>query len=260
MIHYHGTPITPTTVALKVLKGRHAFVSFAHQTQMNLVAQYCQSFALDNGAFSFWKRGTEINWEAYYAFVLKWMHHPRFDFAIIPDVIEGGESLNDELLEQWPESLKHIGCPVWHMDESEERLYNLATNYPRVAIGSCAEYDVSSPSKCVAKLEEALQWIITAEGYPITKLHGLRMLNSKIFTKIPLSSADSTNIARNIGIDSAWRGTYQPQSKETRAMILAERIESENSSCRLQLQPNTQQEVAQRLSRMWEQSSLLTTL
>lgn len=253
MIHYHGTPITPETVAVKILKGRHAFISFSDYRNINLAAQHCQSFALDNGAFTFWKQGIQPNWEAYYAWVLKWMHHPRFDFAIIPDVIGAGEEQNDELLSQWPESLKHIGCPVWHMDESEERLYKLATNYPRVAIGSCAEFDVSSPNKCVAKLEEALQWIITAEGYPVTKLHGLRMLNPKIFTKIPLSSADSTNIARNIGIDSAWKGTYQPKSRETRAAILAERIESENSSCRLQLQPETQQKVAQRLWRMWEQ-------
>ncbi|MGK9559302.1 hypothetical protein O6495_24055, partial [Salmonella enterica subsp. enterica] len=45
-----------------------------------------------------------------------------------------------------------------------------------------------------------------------------------------LASADSTNVARNIGIDSAWKGTYSPQSKETRAYVLAERIESFNST------------------------------
>ncbi|HGF0958712.1 TPA: class I SAM-dependent methyltransferase [Yersinia enterocolitica] len=67
-------------------------------------------------------------------------------------------------------------------------------------------------------------------GQPITKLHGLRMLNPTIFTRLPLASADSTNVARNIGIDSAWKGTYSPQSKETRASILVERIESFNGA------------------------------
>lgn len=59
------------------------------------------------------------------------------------------------------------------------------------------------------------------------------MLNPAVFSEVPLSSADSTNVARNIGIDSAWRGTYQPRSKETRASILVERIEGSNSKSQL---------------------------
>lgn len=55
MIHYHGGPITPDTCAMKAWKGRHAFISFAHSGQINLAAEYCQSFALDNGAFTAWK-------------------------------------------------------------------------------------------------------------------------------------------------------------------------------------------------------------
>ncbi|MDR9993265.1 hypothetical protein PTZ59_24650, partial [Enterobacter hormaechei subsp. steigerwaltii] len=70
--------------------------------------------------------------------------------------------------------------------------------------------------------------------YPITKLHGLRMLNADIFRHIPLSSADSTNVARNIGIDKAWdKSAYAPASKETRAAVLVERIEAFNSASSL---------------------------
>jgi len=54
-----------------------------------------------------------------------------------------------------------------------------------------------------------------------------------IFTALPLASADSTNVARNIGIDAAWRGTYRPRSKDLRAAILVERIEAANGACRL---------------------------
>lgn len=239
MIHYHGTPITPETVAVKVLKGRHAFISFAEPRNLDLAAQHCQSFALDNGAFSLWKIGKKVSWDAYYEFVGSWKNHPRFDFAIIPDVIGGGEDDNDRLIDEWP--LGGYGVPVWHMDESIDRFIRLAGKHDRVAIGSCAEYDVSKPSSCVGRLHEAISEIVDEHGYPICKLHGLRMLNSKIFTQVPLSSADSTNVARNIGIDSAWRGTYQPKSRETRAMILAERIESEVSSCKLQLKQEATQ-------------------
>jgi hypothetical protein len=57
VIHYHGTPITPETAAIRVLRGRHAFVSFADPRAIETAAGVCQSFALDNGAFSFWKAG-----------------------------------------------------------------------------------------------------------------------------------------------------------------------------------------------------------
>lgn len=97
MIHYHGGPITPDTCAMRAWKGRHAFISFAHSGQINLAAEYCQSFALDNGAFTAWKAAgkNKIDWSDYYEFVARWKNQPGLDFAIIPDVIDGGEEEND---------------------------------------------------------------------------------------------------------------------------------------------------------------------
>lgn len=69
-------------------------------------------------------------------------------------------------------------------------------------------------------------------GRPITKLHGLRMLDPTVFSHFPFSSADSTNVARNIGIDSAWTGPYAPRSRYTRALIMMERIELHASAAR----------------------------
>lgn len=229
MIHYHGTPITPDTCALRVLKARHAFVSFAHPGQMGLAAAECQSFALDNGAFPMWTAGLPTDWPAFYAWVRYWSNHPGFDFAVIPDVIEGSVEENDELVRAWPLA-KHIGAPVWHTNEPPERLVQLASEWPRVCIGSSGQYDVKRPAAFVERAQAVIMLILNDDGFPITKLHGLRCLNPDIFTQLPLASGDSTNIARNIGIDAKWKGTYQPKSKETRAMILAERIESHNSA------------------------------
>ena len=50
-----------------------------------------------------------------------------------------------------------------------------------------------------------------------------------MFSRLPLASADSTNIGRNIGIDQAWRGTYTPPDKATRARVMRARIESVNA-------------------------------
>ena len=232
MIHYHGGPITPDTCALKVWSARHAFVSFAATQQMNLVAEVAQSFALDNGAFSFWKQGHETRWEEYYKWVSAWRRHPGFDWAVVPDVIEGTEAANDELAARWPFP-KHEGAVVWHINESIDRLRRLATEWPRVCIGSSGEWDVSAPRRFLGRAVQAIGAICDDDNRPICKLHGLRMLNPAIFSKLPLASADSTNVARNIGIDSAWKGTYQPRSKETRAHIMVERIEAFNSTSAL---------------------------
>lgn len=227
MIHYHGGPITPETVAMRVWKSRHAFVSFAHADQLVLAAGITQSFALDNGAFSFWRSKEPVKWSRYYQWTEQWLSHPSCDWAVIPDVIEGSEEENDRLIAQWPHG--HRGVPVWHLNESLPRLERLAKEWPRVALGSSGEYDVSNPAKCLVRLHKAIKPICNAHGHPITKLHGLRMLNSEIFGKVPLASADSTNVARNIGIDSAWDHAHSPSTKEARGMLLAELVESRNA-------------------------------
>jgi hypothetical protein len=60
-------------------------------------------------------------------------------------------------------------------------------------------------------------------------MHGLRMLDPKVFSRLPFASADSTNIARNIGIDQRWTGSYSPPTKESRAVLIRQRIETINA-------------------------------
>lgn len=234
MIHYHGTPITPRSVAVDVLAGRHAMVSYAHPEQMKIAAEVCQSFALDNGAFSIWKSGHgSVNTELYADWVRCWMRHPGFDWCLIPDVIDGTEKDNDDMIARWPLAMWHgIGVPVWHMHESIARLDRLCRTFPRVALGSSGQWATVGTDSWWERMGEAMDCICDSEGNPPCKLHGLRMLSPTVFSHLPLSSADSTNVARNIGIDSAWRGTYLPSSKGDRARILTNRIEAHASAAR----------------------------
>lgn len=227
VIHYHGGPVTPETCALRAWSGRHAFISFAEPRQIELAASVCQSFALDNGAFSLWKAEKPTDWPAFYAWSERWLRHPGCDFAVIPDVIGGTEAENDMLLAEWPHGF--AGVPVWHLNESAERLVRLAHEWPRIALGSADEFDVSKPSAALGRLADVLPMIADATGQVLTKLHGLRMLRPEIVTRVPLASADSTNVARNIGIDSAWHGSYAPATKEARADVLVGRMESHQS-------------------------------
>lgn len=232
MIHYHGLPITPATAALRAISGGHAFVSFRHPDQLTLALETAQSFAVDNGAFSAWKSGEPVtDWSMFYEWVAELHRYPAFDFAVIPDVIDGDEDANDALLNEWPwkQSAPHIGAPVWHLHESLERLNRLVSEWPRICLGSSGEYANIGTMEWWSRMAEAMNVICDKHGRPGAKIHGLRMLNPDVYTKFPFASADSTNIGQNIGIDSAWRGTYTPPTKEARAAIMRERIESNQS-------------------------------
>lgn len=235
MIHYHGTPITDATAAAAALQARHAFISFSSPEQLPLCAEICQSFALDSGAFTAWRGGNEVNVDNYYAWVKESALYPNFDFAVIPDVIEGSEEKNDELIEAWP--FLYAGAPVWHLHESLERLERLVQVWPRVCLGSSGAYAVIGNAAWWQRMAEAMRVCCDELGRPQTRLHGLRMLNPEVFKYLPLSSADSCNIGRNIGLDQNWTGPYAPSMKSARAQIIRDRIEANNSPSRFSHPP-----------------------
>lgn len=232
MIHYHGLPITPATAAARAVEAGHAFVSFAHSDQLSVAAEVCQSFAVDNGAFSAWKRGEPVaDWSGFYVWAAACKLIPSCDFAVVPDVIDGSEADNDALLHEWPLP-KWFGAPVWHMHESLDRLERLASAWPRVCIGSSGEFATIGTAAWWGQIARAMRVVCNDDGQPLVKLHGLRMLNPEVFTRLPFASADSTNIGRNIGIDQTWKGNYMPPTKEMRAQVMRSRIEAHNSPAR----------------------------
>lgn len=225
MIHYHGGPITPESAASVVYAGGHAFVSFSEPRDLQLAASLCQSLALDNGAYPAWQSGRPVrDWSAFYAWAASGQRLPNCDFAVVPDVIDGSEADNDALLAEWPLG-KFFGAPVWHMHESLERLARLAADWPRICIGSSGQYAAVGTPGWHVRMATAMLVLCDEHGRPGVRIHGLRMLNPKVFGRYPLASADSTNIARNIGLDSAWKGTYPPRTKECRARVMRDRIE-----------------------------------
>ena len=236
MIHYHGLPITPDTAAQVAVKAGHAFVSFAHPGQMGLAVAACQSFAVDNGAFSAWRAGRAItDWSAFYAFAESAKRQPACDFAVIPDVIDGSEADNDALLAEWPLP-KWFGAPVWHLHESMDRLVRLVAEWPRVCLGSSGDYAQIGTERWWRRMHQTMRVVCDDAGQPWCRLHGLRMLDPDVFSKFPFASADSTNIGRNIGLDVKWGGPYAPPTKESRVQVMRDRVEAVNAPACYQFQ------------------------
>lgn len=230
MIHYHGLPMTPVADMVKAMRGRHAMVSFENPEQVEEAAEICQSVALDNGAFSAWRQGKPYNFDGYYEWSGQWLKHPAVEWAIIPDVIDGDEEANERLVSQWPHG--KAGVPVWHLHEGLARLKWLCSHWPRIALGSSGKYSDPGSAEWWGRMAQAMRIATDESGMPRTKLHGLRMLDPVIFAHLPLSSADSCNVARNVGIDQAWNGPYAPRSRAMRALIMMDRIEAHASARR----------------------------
>lgn len=188
-VHYHGTPITPREVLLR-MAGRHFCVSFAAPRDLNVCLEIGQSVMLDNGAFTAFTQGRAFDVSGYYAWVEPVLGHPHW--AVIPDVIAGDEAQQRAMLKTWPYP-RELGAAVWHLDKPIDYLLYLADEYPRICLGSSGQYWQIGDDKWCRRMDEAFN-ALSRRG-PLPWIHGLRMLGQ--VTEWPLASADSTNVAQN---------------------------------------------------------------
>ena len=224
MICYHGTPMGgPRIDVERFLKGRHALVPFARPEDLGVALEVCQTVLADNSSYTHWKQGKVVtSWYPYYDWLEAWYRHPAFNGAFIPDVIDGGEDENDELLDEWPSHIE--GIPVWHLHESLDRLERLLT-WPRIAFGSSGEYHQPGSAKWERRMQEAMEVCCDENGMMRSRGHGLRMADPRIATRFPFASVDSTNVAQNKG----GIRTYPSPTDIQRAETIAARMEHEQS-------------------------------
>jgi hypothetical protein len=227
MIHYHGGPLGKAAQSHEFFAGRHSLISFAHRSELETMAEVSHSFVLDNGAFSVWKSGKSLDVQGYTDWVDDWRRHPGFDWALIPDVINGSEDQNDGLIEDWPYT--RDGVPVWHLNESLDRLDRLSLRWDRVAFGSTEGMEPGS-KQFWTRIAQAMDVLCDDLGRPRCKLHGLRMLDPRIFQTIPLASADSASAATRSFMPEQRFGIYLPRKESQRANIIADRVEAYNSA------------------------------
>jgi hypothetical protein len=191
VIHYHGTPITPRALLLG-MAGEHFCVSFGEPRDAEVCVEIGQSVLWDNGAFSAHTRGLRIDWRDYYRWLEPRLAAPHW--AVIPDVIGGGEAENDALLAEWPYPAAR-SAPVWHLHESLGRLERLSDEWPIICFGSSAQFwDVGS-ALWERRVDEAWEVLARRRFWPW--VHMLRGLSVAGGGRWPFASADSANVARN---------------------------------------------------------------
>ena len=196
-IHYHGLPITPNRV-LHTLGGAHFCVSYMRPEQVEWADRYGQSLMIDNGAYSAWRKGLTLDgdhWRGFYDFADRWLDRPT-TWAVIPDVIDAGTQEQDALIREWPWGQR--GAPVWHMDEPIDRLIRLLDDWPRVCVGSTAEFAKVGSDPWRHRMDDA--WDQIAARFARTPVvHMLRGMQC-VRWGYPFASVDSTDVAQ-----SHWR-------------------------------------------------------
>ncbi|RLA77506.1 MAG: hypothetical protein DRG78_17320 [Epsilonproteobacteria bacterium] len=195
MIKYYGTPLTPLSIFNEALNGRNTLIPFPRPESLKLALKICSKIIIDNGAFTLWRKGGTIDWNDFYI----WLEPIKKDieFYFIPDVIDGTELENDKLIEDYKQRKENKGVPIWHINESFERLKRLMKDFNYIAIGSAGEFrDLGTP-KWHKRMNEAMEVLCEPDGTPKVKIHMLRCLNYKIFTMYPFYSGDSTSLAQN---------------------------------------------------------------
>jgi hypothetical protein len=190
-LHYHGTPLTPRRELMK-LAGKHFCVSFAHPQDADWCAQNGQSVMWDNGAFSLFTKGKEIDKGALFAWLEDRLVAPHW--AVCLDVIGGSVEDQLDLAKEWPFP-KSLSAPVWHMGLPIKYLLHLADTYPKICFGSSAEYWQVGSEKWSARCDLAFEALSKRHRH-LPWIHMLRGL-AVVGKRWPFASADSVNVARN---------------------------------------------------------------
>lgn len=235
MLKFHGTPIGGTVRdAILFLSGRNALFSYHTLGHIKEVLECCDLFIVDNGAFSHWKTtGGVVDVDGYARFVAEYQDYPNHAFHIIPDVIGGTEEANDSMLSLWESksvSRRGFSAPVFHLGESLQRFNRLRDSYEIVCLGSTDKWPKNGCNAWWDYMAEFMD-AISSNGSVGCKLHGLRMLDPKVFTRLPLYSADSTNASVN-GHRCMRQGVLRDLERWQGNVRIAQRIEHYQSAPR----------------------------
>ena len=200
-LHYHGTPITPLS-CLESLAGKCFCVSFAHPANVKRCHEIGQSVMLDNGAFTIWKQGGQLDHSGFYNWARPWLECPT-TWGVIPDIIDGDEIDNALLASECPFPKEKM-APVWHLHESMQYLNYLVDRWPRICFGSSGQFaEVGSPQWHL-RVREAFAEVWDRKPQ-IHMLRGMKCCKMPY----PFYSVDSTDVARNH--HAAKRGPLQAQ-------------------------------------------------
>jgi hypothetical protein len=172
------------------MAGKHFCVSYANPSDAAWCLTHGQSVMWDNGAFTFRNKGG-LDAVGFARWVEPLLGHPHW--AVIPDVIDGTEEQQRDLIASWPHP-RELSAPVWHMALDIDWLLELSDRYPRVCFGSTKQFWQVGSEAWERRADEAFNALVKRGHLPwVHMLRGLDLAGDRW----PFASADSVNVARN---------------------------------------------------------------
>lgn len=196
MIKVHVTPITPKSIFDKFLKDESVLINYLRPENYKAAVKdnHCKYIYIDNGAYTYFRKGITPNYDNFY----HWLENKEYDYFFIPDVIDGNEQDNNNLIELMPNKFKAKSIPVYHLHEDLSRLdYLMNKDFTYIALGASGKYWNVGSDIWFDRMDEIMKILCNSNGYPKVRIHALRCLNPKVFIYFPFYSADSSNLAQN---------------------------------------------------------------
>lgn len=205
-----GTPINPMHLLEEIESGSFCVSYFNRQKlgrQLDQVIDRVgadEILLVDNGAFSAWRAGVEMDsdyWDGFLDWAADIAARSPQAVIVIPDVIDGNAADNDNLMHEFMSNGGKISSdrmmPVWHMHESLDRLQSLLNVFQYIAVGSSGEFAKVATPEWTARIEEAMAVVDAheASGEYRPWIHMMRAQSQA--AKFGFDSSDSTNVAMN---------------------------------------------------------------
>lgn len=210
-----GLPLTPIHL-LEQLEGQSFCLSYATRNRLGrqlddairLVGED-GILMLDNGAFSAWRSGVPMDVAGFVKWAADICERCPQAVVVVPDVIDGDELANDEMIEDFFDASLQAGVfipaerqmVVWHMHESLERLTGMIEGgFHYIAIGSSGQYAKPSTPEWHARIQEAFDHIerFCAESEGAYVRPWIHMMRAQAEApRYPFDSADSCSLAVN---------------------------------------------------------------
>lgn len=213
-----------SSVALRLLPGRAALVSFAYigsnflpKTAVTELRAACSALFLDSGAFTAWTKGTPIVIEKYVEHILE--HEDRYDAIAALDVIgdwRGSRENWIRMRDAFP-SAKTKLIPVFHEGEPIE-LLDEYVDAPVVGLGRTDGRRNKDAS--------FLFYDACFNRQPTVRFHAFGNGDPQTLEPYPFSSFDCTTWERDSVYANSHRWPWSRVTKETRMRAYIEALES----------------------------------
>lgn len=173
----------------EIFRGANILQSFYYADAFteNVILPNCKRFLLDSGAFTFFGKGNDVDWNEYIRKYAAFINRNKIEhfFELDIDALIGFDKVL--YYRAVLEDMTGKPCiPVWHRERGTDEFINMCEKYKYVAVGGVAK----NPNG--QRVTQAFPWFIKTAHEHGTKIHGLGYTSLTGLEKHKFDSVDST--------------------------------------------------------------------